>query len=132
LSAAHHIFAFVPMPRPAALGCNPRRHPSPLEFSPMKLFLSAAALALTLISGSAFAASHAAAAPAGDNKQQGKMATCNKDAGDKKGDERKAFMKTCLSAKKASQQDKMKTCNASASGKKGDERKAYMKDCLSK
>ena len=33
--------------------------------------------------------------------QQSKMATCNKDAGDKKGDERKAFMKECLSAKPA-------------------------------
>jgi hypothetical protein len=49
-----------------------------------------------------------------------------------KGDERKAFMKTCLSAKKETQQDKMKTCNADATGKKGDERKAFMKECLSK
>ncbi|WP_295639826.1 PsiF family protein [uncultured Methylibium sp.] len=63
--------------------------------------------------------------------QQGKMATCNKDAGDKKGDERKAFMKECLSAKKATQQDKMKTCNADAKGKTGDDRKAFMKTCLS-
>jgi hypothetical protein len=28
--------------------------------------------------------------------QQGKMAACNKAAGEKKGDERKAFMKECL------------------------------------
>jgi hypothetical protein len=60
------------------------------------------------------------------------MATCNKDAGEKKGDERKAFMKECLSAKKATQQDKMKSCNKDATGKKGDERKAFMKECLSK
>lgn len=35
--------------------------------------------------------------------QQSKMATCNKEAGDKKmkGDDRKAFMKDCLSADKA-------------------------------
>jgi len=33
--------------------------------------------------------------------QQGKMASCNKDAADKKGAERKAFMKECLSAKPA-------------------------------
>jgi hypothetical protein len=33
--------------------------------------------------------------------QQSKMGTCNKEAGDKKGDERKAFMKECLSAKPA-------------------------------
>ncbi|MET0517648.1 MAG: PsiF family protein [Burkholderiaceae bacterium] len=72
--------------------------------------------------------------------QQGKMASCNKDAADKKGDERKAFMKECLSAKPAAaaasatgtpQQEKMKACNAEAKGKTGDERKAFMKECLS-
>ena len=72
--------------------------------------------------------------------QQSKMATCNKDASDKKGDERKAFMKECLSAKPAAaataasgtpQQQKMKACNADAKGKTGDERKAFMKTCLS-
>ena len=74
----------------------------------------------------------------GDAKtaQQSKMAACNKDADGKKGDERKAFMKECLSAKKeaapATQQSKMKTCNVDAKGKKGDERKAFMKECLSK
>lgn len=64
--------------------------------------------------------------------QQNKMTECNKEAGDKKGDERKAFMKTCLSAKKMSQQDKMKTCNKDAGEKKlaGDERKKFMSDCL--
>lgn len=60
------------------------------------------------------------------------MATCNTEAADKKGDERKAFMKTCLSNKPATQQDKMKTCNADAKGKKGDERKAFMSECLKK
>jgi hypothetical protein len=68
------------------------------------------------------------------------MGTCNKDAEGKKGEERKAFMKECLSAKPAAepakpatQQQKMKTCNADAKTKalKGDERKAFMKDCLS-
>ncbi len=73
--------------------------------------------------------------------QQDKMASCNKDAGDKKGDERKAFMKECLSAKPMAaaasgpalkpQQQRMKDCNAQATGKKGDERKAFMKECLS-
>jgi hypothetical protein len=70
--------------------------------------------------------------------QQNKMKTCNADAAGKKGDERKAFMKECLSAKpaaapepKLTQQEKMKKCNADASGKKGDERKAFMKECLS-
>jgi hypothetical protein len=66
------------------------------------------------------------------NPQHDRMAACNHDAGDKKGDERKAFMKDCLSAhKKVSRQDKMKSCNRDASGKKGDERKAFMKECLS-
>ena len=32
------------------------------------------------------------------NEQQNKMATCNKDATGKKGDERKAFMRECLSS----------------------------------
>ena len=67
--------------------------------------------------------------------QQSKMSTCNTSAGDKKGDERKAYMKECLSAKpskQATQQNKMKTCNKEATGKKGDERKAFMKECLSK
>lgn len=72
--------------------------------------------------------------------QQEKMKTCNADAKTKAlaGDERKAFMKECLSADGASagltaQQNKMKTCNADAKTKAlaGDERKAFMKTCLS-
>ena len=106
----------------------------------MQLKLSAVALALAVLTAPAFAASHAASAPMADKKptaQQGKMAACNKDAGEKKGDERKAFMKECLSAKPAAaatQQDKMKMCNKDAGEKKlaGDPRKAFMKECLSK
>ena len=70
--------------------------------------------------------------------QQEKMAACNKNASGKKGDERKAFMKECLSSKpqagdaQKTQQDKMKTCNAEAKGKKGDERKTFMAQCLKK
>jgi hypothetical protein len=60
------------------------------------------------------------------------MATCNKEAEGKKGDERKAFMKTCLSDGKTAQQNKMKTCNADAKGMKGDERKKFMSECLKK
>lgn len=71
--------------------------------------------------------------------QQSKMKTCNAAATDKKGDERKAFMKECLSTKPAAaasadgagtQQNKMKTCNASAKDLKGDERKKHMSECL--
>lgn len=93
----------------------------------MNKLLSLAALGMALALGSAHAAEEKA-----PTKQQSKMATCNKDAGDMKGDERKAFMKTCLSNKPATQQDKMKTCNAEAAGKKGDERKAFMSECLKK
>jgi hypothetical protein len=85
--------------------------------------------ALTFAAASLCAPAHAADAP---TAQQSKMGSCNKDAAGKKGDERKAFMKTCLSAKKEGQQSKMKTCNASAKGQKGAERKAFMKECLSK
>jgi hypothetical protein len=84
---------------------------------------------------------------AADTPQQTKMKECNAQAKDMKGDERKAFMKTCLSAedkkgamkeekaakedkkgtmkeekvatedKKSAQQDKMKKCNADAKAK---------------
>lgn len=64
--------------------------------------------------------------------QQNRMTTCNQQATGKTGDDRKAFMKSCLSNKPMTQQDKMKACNASATGKKGDERKAFMSDCLKK
>jgi hypothetical protein len=75
--------------------------------------------------------------------QQNKMKACNEQANEKgfgegKGDERKAFMKACLSAKsaeggKGNQQNKMKACNKEAGEKKlkGDERKQFMSDCLS-
>ncbi|MFB9245909.1 phosphate starvation-inducible protein PsiF [Massilia antarctica] len=90
--------------------------------------------ALLAFTSAAFAAP--AAAPAPKSAQQNKMVTCNADASGKKGDERKAFMKGCLSAKPTPpaatpQQNKMKTCNVEATGKKGDERKAFMKTCLS-
>jgi hypothetical protein len=78
-------------------------------------------------------------------QQQNKMKTCNERAnakrfGEGKGEERKAFMKECLSAKpekseggKKNQQNKMKTCNKEAGEKKlkGEERKNFMSDCLS-
>lgn len=102
----------------------------------MKKLATLVALGLTLAFGMAQAADEKP-----KSAQQTKMGACNKDATGKKGDERKAFMKECLSAKPAaaasapaatSQQSKMKTCNVDAKGKKGDERKAFMKECLSK
>jgi hypothetical protein len=80
----------------------------------------------------------AIAAPA----KQSRMAACNAQANDKgfseeKDDERKAFVKECLSAKPVktggAQQSKMKSCNKEAGTKKlkGDERKTFMSTCLS-
>ena len=97
----------------------------------MNKLITVLALACTTAFASATFAADAASAPKAMSKQNTKMADCNKEAGDKKGDERKAFMKTCLSAKKPTQQDKMKACNQEAGDKKGDERKAFMKSCLS-
>lgn len=69
--------------------------------------------------------------------QQERMKTCNAEAKGKKGDERKAFMKTCLSGGAEAPADKakdpkqrMKDCNMQAKGKKGDDRKAFMSTCL--
>jgi hypothetical protein len=75
---------------------------------------------------------YAADAPKEPTKPQSRMAACNQEAGDKKGVERKAFMRECLTDKKARQQEKMKTCNADAKGKQGVERRTFMKECLSK
>ncbi len=75
--------------------------------------------------------------------QENKMKVCNEQAtakglGEGKGEERKAFMKECLSAKpiksgKTAQQEKMKACNKEAGEKTltGDERKQFMSSCLS-
>ena len=82
----------------------------------------------------ALTASAAVLVTAGMASAQDKMKACNTQAAGKTGDERKAFMKDCLSAKPAkamSQQEKMKACNTQATGKKGDDRKAFMKSCLS-
>jgi len=62
-----------------------------------------------------------------------KMKGCSKEATGMKGDERKMFMKKCLSpAALSAQQDKMKACNAEARDKelKGADRKAFMSACL--
>lgn len=79
-----------------------------------------------------------------------KMKGCSKEATGMKGDERKMFMKKCLSkdyilksdmaadaaapdvADISAQQDKMKACNAEARDKelKGADRKAFISACL--
>jgi hypothetical protein len=95
-------------------------------------------LAATVGASSAFATEPASAKTL--TPQQQRMKDCNAQAADKKGDERKAFMSTCLKGespaaepvKPQTQQEKMKTCNADATtkGLKGDERKAFMSTCL--
>ncbi|CAN5212792.1 PsiF family protein [soil metagenome] len=94
---------------------------------------------MSLIRTLAVATILAVAAPAGfaadaaktPTPQQAKMKACNADAAGKTGDERKAFMSSCLSNKKlTSSQTRMKTCNAQAQGKTGDERKTFMSTCL--
>ena len=104
----------------------------------MKHLISLLALSVAALATSSVYAKEATA-------QQGKMATCNKDAAaaDKKGDERRAFMKECLSAKPAaaavaaapaaskSQGSKLGACSkeAAAKGLKGAERNAYLSEC---
>ena len=99
----------------------------------MKMVL-AIAVAVSLVAGAWSPTS--AADEKKMNSQQERMKACNSEAGDKKGDERKAFMSTCLKAgtpaMPMTQQEKMKKCNTDASAKslKGDERKGFMSECL--
>ncbi len=104
----------------------------------MKQLISA--VAIVIASQFALAPAYAAEEKKPTPQQQ-RMKDCNAEAGNKalKGDERKAFMKECLSGKqtaakdaRSAQQEKMKACNAEAGKKalKGDERKAFMSDCL--
>lgn len=60
----------------------------------MKKFISLLAVGLALSVGLVHAEEKI------KTPQQNKMAMCNKQAVGKSGDERKGFMKTCLSAKK--------------------------------
>jgi len=62
--------------------------------------------------------------------QQDKMKACNVEAKDKKGDERKAFMKECLAAKPAVDPNAA-ACEKSAADKKlhGAAAKSHIKKC---
>ena len=105
------------------------------------IMFAAFAFAAMLASGSAFAAEKQL------TPQQERMKSCNADAKAKtlKGDERKAFMSSCLKGESATaapaaaaptkpmtQQEKMKACNADPKAKTlhGDERKTFMSSCL--
>ena len=103
----------------------------------MKKFLMLTALCAAM---TAYPTAQAAGDKEAKEPKESKMGQCHKDAKAKSltGDERKAFMKECLSAKgtttdaakATTQQDKMKACNAEAKGLKGDERKEKMSACL--
>lgn len=90
----------------------------------MKKLFTLLALGLSLSLGAAHAAD-------GKTAQQSKMGACNKDAGDKKGDDRKAFMKECLSAKPA-EPAVSPACEKSAADKKlaGAAKKSHIKKCM--
>lgn len=67
------------------------------------------------------------------NSQQDKMKACNASAGDKKGDERKAYMSTCLSAKPAvaaKPASKMAMCNKKTAGMAKEERSKAQSECM--
>ena len=90
------------------------------------------ALAGLFACGAAYAADTKTDAKKTDamNTQQNKMKDCNDQAGDKKGDERKAFMKTCLSAKPAKPKSKMAECNEKAKGMSKEEGNKARSECM--
>ena len=91
----------------------------------MNKLLTVMAAAALLCAAPAFAADTKAA-----NPQQEKMKACNEQAGDKKGDERKAFMKTCLSNKPMTQSEKMSMCNKKTAGLAKEERAKAQSECM--
>ncbi len=99
----------------------------------MKKILTLSLLAM-FACGPAFAAdTKADTKMAADTKmtpQQEKMKTCNDKAKDMKGDERKSFMKTCLSAKPEKPESKMAMCNKKTAGMKADERAKAQSECM--
>ncbi len=93
----------------------------------MKTLLAVAAAVAFVCAAPAYAADTKA-----PNSQNNRMTECNAKAGDKKGDERKAFMSSCLSNKpaKTSASEKMAACNKKTAGLKGDERKKAQSECM--
>ncbi len=91
---------------------------------------------MSIVLGVAFCAMASAPSWAEDTKpltpQQQRMKDCNAKATDKKGDERKAFMSSCLSGEEEAAKSKMSMCNTQAKGMKGDEHKKFMSDCMKK
>ena len=107
-----------------------------------KHFLTPFAVAALMAASAAHAAPVASAASAAEGGvpahggQQNRMATCAKEAMGKKGDERRAFMKECLSTGKKAANDpeavKLKACKAEAKGLRGNERKDAIAQCVAR
>ena len=82
------------------------------------------------------AAAVAMPAAAAENKQNTKMADCQKQAGDKKleGKDRQSFVNECLKAKPASaattSKSKMAECNAKTKGMSKDEANKVRSECM--
>ena len=87
---------------------------------------------LVLAAAALFACGVYAADTQTDTKmsQQDKMKMCNDQAGDKKGDDRKAFMKTCLSAKPEKPKSKMAMCNEKTKGMSKDDANKARAECM--
>lgn len=96
--------------------------------------LAVALISLTIAASTAFAEEKKTDAPkkepsAAQKAQQDKMKACNEKAADKKGDDRKAFMKQCLSGGNAADAG----CEAKAAEKKlaGAAKTSFVKKCES-
>ena len=99
----------------------------------MKKLFSLMALGQALSVGSTYAISLAGAVAPPDDKdrQQTRVAACSSAAKSMKGEQRRAFIRSCLSIDgKPPAQAKITICNVEAKGLKGDERKTYMSNCL--
>ncbi|HXD43012.1 MAG TPA: PsiF family protein [Ramlibacter sp.] len=98
----------------------------------MKKLFSLMALGQALSVGSSYAAGHTGAvATAEDKERQAKVANCSSKTKGMKGEERRAFMRSCLSIDgKPPAQAKITICNVQAKGLKGDERSKFMSNCL--
>ena len=96
--------------------------------------LAVALISLALAAGSVIAEEKKADAPkkeptAAQKAQQDKMKGCNAQAGDKKGDERKAFMKQCLSGGNAAEGCAAKAVDKNGKPLAGAAKDSFVKKC---
>jgi hypothetical protein len=108
-------------------------------------FAATITLAVSALALPVQAADEAASGASGASapKRQTRMGQCSKEATGKKGDERKAFMKQCLSSGKADKvaggaapadaaNDKAKLCKGEAKGMRGNARKDFLAECMTR